>query len=85
VNEVEWARGLLLCNVWQSDLVAAVDPGTGQVSAWLDLAGLRSELNASAGDANGLAYDQTSGELFVTGKHWDKIFKINDWLGPEDR
>ncbi|MBN2141206.1 MAG: glutaminyl-peptide cyclotransferase [Desulfovibrionaceae bacterium] len=85
LNELEWARGLVLCNVWKSDLVAVVDPGTGQVSAWLDLAGLRSELNASAGDANGLAYDQTSGELFVTGKHWDKIFKIDEWLGPEDQ
>lgn len=77
VNELEFVNGLLWANIWMSDRVAVLDPGTGQVRAWLDLAPLRARLtNPAAEAANGLAFDPDSGRLYATGKFWDKLFVL---------
>jgi glutamine cyclotransferase len=77
VNELEFVNGLLWANIWMSDRVAVLDPGTGRVRAWLDLTPLRARLtNPTAEAANGLAFDPGSGRLYATGKFWDKLFVL---------
>ncbi|WP_449242837.1 glutaminyl-peptide cyclotransferase [Desulfovibrio sp.] len=77
LNELEAAGGVLWANVWWEDRVAAIDPESGEVRAWLDLAPLRARLeNPGAESANGLAADPESGRLYVTGKYWDKVFVL---------
>lgn len=56
LNELEWAGGWLLANVWQEDKIAVIRPATGQVALWLDLSALRRELPQGAETANGIAY-----------------------------
>lgn len=78
LNELEWVKGEVLANVWQTDLIARIDPASGDVKAWIDLTGLRRLAGASGPDdvLNGIAYDMRGDRLFVTGKNWPKLFEI---------
>jgi glutaminyl-peptide cyclotransferase len=78
LNELEYVRGAIYANIWQTDRVACIDGGTGQVSAWLDLSGLLSERDRTPETdvLNGIAYDEAGDRLFVTGKRWPKLFEI---------
>jgi len=78
LNELEWMRGEILANIWQTNQIARIDPGTGQVRGWIDLTALRPpSLYADTTDVlNGIAYDSTHDRLFVTGKLWPTLFEI---------
>jgi glutamine cyclotransferase len=77
LNELEYVNGEVWANVWQTDLVARVDPQTGRVLSWVDLSGLLTpEERANADVLNGIAYDSAGDRLFVTGKLWPKLFEI---------
>jgi glutaminyl-peptide cyclotransferase len=77
LNELEWVRGEILANVWHTRLVARIDPRSGEVLGYLDLAGLpephHDDLEAVL---NGIAYDEKSDRLFVTGKLWSSVFEV---------
>lgn len=87
LNELEYARGVLFANIWHSDSIAAVDPGSGRVLGWLDFAALKRGFAKPAGwDSaehvlNGIAFDPASGHLFVTGKCWPVLYEIalDEW------
>lgn len=89
LNELEFVGGKVLANIWKSDRIAVINPASGNVTAWIDLASLRPLLAQSAGTANGIAYDNDEGRLFVTGKNWDKLFEITVdtmlWRHPVDK
>ena len=79
INEVEWVKGQIYANVWQTDRIARIDPKTGHVVGWIDLKGLMdtSRLGDLSNDVlNGIAYDAAHDRLFVTGKHWPSVFEI---------
>jgi len=81
VNELEWVKGEIYANVWQTDRIARIDPKTGKVVGWIDLTGLLSPSDIAqqphAVDVlNGIAYDAKQDRLFVTGKFWPKLFEI---------
>ena len=77
LNELEYVRGEILANVWQTELIARISPTTGKVLGWIDLTGLLSQAEMQGVDVlNGIAYDVKQDRLFVTGKLWPKIFEI---------
>ena len=77
LNELEYVKGEIFANVWQSHRIARIAPKTGRVIAWLDLEGLLTPREAQQADVlNGIAYDATGDRLFVTGKLWPKLFEI---------
>ncbi len=78
LNELEWIKGELWSNVWQSDRVARIDPNTGNVVGWIDLSGILSAMDRSGKEdvLNGIAYDAGKDRYFVTGKLWSKLFEI---------
>jgi len=79
INELEWVKGEIYANVWQTNRIARIDPKTGHVVGWIDLTGLldTSRLGNPIDDVlNGIAYDAAKDRLFVTGKHWPKLFEI---------
>ena len=81
VNELEWVKGQIYANIWETDRIARIDPATGRVVGWIDLAGLLSPNERLAGPEgtdvlNGIAYDAKGNRLFVTGKRWPKLFEI---------
>jgi glutamine cyclotransferase len=78
LNELEYIRGEIYANVWQTDRIARISPRTGQVVGWIELGGLlaRRDLTRPVDVLNGIAYDPKRGRLFVTGKWWPKVFEI---------
>jgi glutamine cyclotransferase len=74
LNELEYIQGEIYANVWQTDRIARIDPVTGRVVGWIDLAGLKPE--GARNVLNGIAYDAAGDRLFVTGKYWPKLFEI---------
>lgn len=77
LNELEWVKGEVFANVWLTDRIAIIEPQSGRVSAWLDLAGIRGPVRAASDDVlNGIAYDAARDRLFVTGKLWPRIYEI---------
>jgi glutaminyl-peptide cyclotransferase len=78
LNELEWVKGEILANVWQTNRIARIDPATGAVKGWIDLSGLPEAQHPADQDAvlNGIAYDAARGRLFVTGKDWPHLYEI---------
>jgi len=78
LNELEYVRGEIYANVWQTDRIARIDPATGQVKGWIDLSGLVAGIPGRQDDdvLNGIAYDEARDRLFVTGKNWPQLFEI---------
>jgi glutamine cyclotransferase len=77
LNELEYYKGDVLANIWQDDRIARISLATGQVVAWIDLAGILPAGDREGIDVlNGIAYDSKGDRLFVTGKWWPKLFEI---------
>lgn len=79
LNELEWVDGEIYANVWLTDRIARIDPASGHVVGWIDLAGLFdiSTLPNPGDDVlNGIAWDAKGKRLFVTGKSWPQLFEI---------
>jgi glutaminyl-peptide cyclotransferase len=78
LNELEYIKGEIYANIWHADRIARIDPRTGAVIGWIELTGLLATGEVSDEEAvlNGIAYDETNGRLFVTGKLWLKVFEI---------
>lgn len=76
LNELEYVGGKVLANVWLTDRIAVIDPGSGQVTGWIDLTGLGPPSQMTNAVLNGIAYDGQTDRLFVTGKLWPVLFEI---------
>jgi glutamine cyclotransferase len=79
LNELEYVKGEIYANIWQTDQIARIDPKTGRVLGWIDLSGLLSpaeRAKAPVDVLNGIAYDSKRDRLFVTGKLWPELFEI---------
>lgn len=78
INELEFIDGNIYANVWITNKIAVISPQSGKVLYWIDLRGLlKKESNTQRVDVmNGIAYDNVSKRIFVTGKLWPKIFEI---------
>ena len=78
INELEYIQGEIYANIWHANRIARIDPQTGRVVGWIDLTGLLApgEVHDQEAVLNGIAYDETNGRLFVTGKLWPKLFEI---------
>lgn len=78
LNELEWVNGEIWANVWQSNLIARIDPQTGHVVGMVNLSGLLSEDDRlrDTDVLNGIAVDPLTGAIWVTGKRWPWLFEI---------
>ena len=76
LNELEYIDGRVYANIWHENKIAIIDPETGQVTGWINLEGLKAAEHPTANVLNGIAYDQNSMRLFVTGKLWSNLYEI---------
>ena len=53
-----------------------IDPATGKVRAWLNMARLRQRLSVPGDVFNGIARDPVTDHMVVTGKLWPQLFVI---------
>jgi glutamine cyclotransferase len=79
LNELELVDGSICANVYPTDRVACVDPRSGRVRYWIDLAGLLPQ-SLRPGDeeavVNGIAWGGHPGRILVTGKLWPRLYEI---------
>ena len=79
LNELEWVRGEIFANLWQTNWLVRINPDSGQVVGLIDLAGLLRPSEQIPGQTdvlNGIAYDARDDRLYVTGKNWPKLLEI---------
>ncbi|NVK09266.1 MAG: glutaminyl-peptide cyclotransferase [Tenacibaculum sp.] len=82
LNEIELINGKIYANKWQQNSIVIINPETGVVEGVANLNGLRDivakdqTLEPQDDVLNGIAYDAENNRLFVTGKHWGKLFEI---------
>lgn len=79
INELEYVHGEILANIWQTALIARIDPQSGRVKGMIDVNALWVRAGTSgSSDAvpNGIAYDKRTNRLYVTGKNWPYLFEI---------
>lgn len=78
VNELEWVEGKIYANVYQQGSIAIIDPKNGAVEGVIDLTDLKSKVtqHPQLDVLNGIAYKGEPNILYITGKNWDKLFKI---------
>jgi len=78
LNELEYIKGEIWANIWMTDLIARIDPSSGKVLAYINLKDLlpKADRDAETDVLNGIAYDSSTGRIFVTGKKWPKLFEI---------
>jgi glutamine cyclotransferase len=78
LNELEYIKGRIYANVYQSDKIVIINPHTGVVEAEVNFSGLlsNSDKHSNIDVFNGIAWDEKTQRLFVTGKNWPKLFQV---------
>lgn len=78
INELENINNEIWANIWQTNLIARINPETGKVISYIDLSSLYNEINPTEtlDVLNGIAYDAQNNEIYVTGKNWPLIFVV---------
>jgi len=79
LNELEYIAGFIYANVWQTNYIVKIDASNGNVAGLIDLAEFvneAQEIYPGSRELNGIAHDPGSGNIFITGKCWPKIYEI---------
>ncbi len=78
LNELEWVDGQIWANIYQTDRIVIIDPESGEVTASIDLSGLlaAADRKPNTDVLNGIARDPQSGDIWVTGKRWPWLYRI---------
>jgi len=78
LNELEWIDGRIWANIWRSDRVVIIDPESGRVTGSVDLRGLlpAAERRPETDVLNGIARNPATGGIWVTGKRWPWLYRI---------
>ncbi|MCZ2458897.1 MAG: glutaminyl-peptide cyclotransferase [Chitinophagales bacterium] len=79
LNELEYIDGFVYANQWQYPYILKIDPASGKVVAKADLNDMWNRVKAKDPEAdvpNGIAYDQATKKIYVTGKLWPNLYEI---------
>jgi glutaminyl-peptide cyclotransferase len=76
LNELEWIDGEIYANIWQTGLIARIDPATGKVKSFLDVSALGPHSDDPDAVPNGIAWDGAGKRMFVTGKLWPQLYEV---------
>lgn len=79
LNELEWVKGEIWANIWQKGTIVRIDPQSGKLLGRIELDSIVKQEQADNDEAdvlNGIAYDEATDRLFVTGKLWKRLFEI---------
>ena len=78
LNELEWIDGRIWANVYTTDIILIINPGSGEVEATVDCSGLLPDsLRKPDTDVlNGIAHNPVTGKTYLTGKYWPRLYEI---------
>jgi len=79
LNEIEYIDGFIYANQWQYPYILKIDPVTGKVVAKYDMTDMWKRVKAldpNADVPNGIAYNEVTKKIYVTGKYWPELYEI---------
>lgn len=78
INEMEYIDGKIYANIWMTDDIIVINPENGKVTGVLNLKKISAENVREPGNdvANGIAYNAGTGNLYVTGKNWKRLYEL---------
>lgn len=78
LNELEYIDGEIYANLWGADLIARIDPATGQSTGVIDCTNLFPAAQRSTPEQvlNGIAWHPETKRLLITGKWWPEVFEV---------
>lgn len=77
LNELEYVNGCVFSNIWQTNRIVQIDAASGKVVAYLNMERiLPPSIDPKENVLNGIAYNPQEKALFVTGKNWPTLLKI---------
>ena len=83
INELEFYHGHLLANLWGSNRIAVIDWNQGRVERFIDFSYLQKLVKLPSDSysrtnavLNGIAYDEETNALYLTGKLWNRMFRV---------
>jgi glutamine cyclotransferase len=78
LNELEFAEGSILANVWYTNTLVKIDPVSGEIVGKADLALLYppAERTKLADCLNGIALNRSDNTLLLTGKLWPNYYSV---------
>ncbi len=79
INELEYINGYIYANVHHTPYIVLICPETGKVVDKIDLFKILKKhfiWSDYEEPANGIAYDFSTGIMYVTGKYWPKIYML---------
>lgn len=80
LNELEWipdGGGVVLANIWFSDLIVAIDPVSGYVLHTYDFKKLHPKRKPNEDVFNGIAFNETDRTLILYGKQWTRSYVVD--------
>ena len=79
LNELEYINGKIWANIYLKDEIVIIEPSTGEVEGVIDCRGLlpKDRRTERTDVLNGIAYRSETDEVFITGKYWPAMYKIN--------
>ena len=80
LNELECVEDLVISNVWQTEQLLVIDPESGRVVGAIDARPLVDDVRRSSAASdidvlNGVAFDESTGTLWMTGKLWPRLYR----------
>jgi len=83
INELEYINGYIWANVWLSNNILVIDKDSGEVVKVIDFSNLYSSNNTTNDDVlNGIAYNEITNRLYITGKRWNTLFEFELKITP---
>lgn len=77
INELEFVKEYIFANIWYEDRIAVINKDTGKVIYWIDIKNISKNFKDKEENVlNGIAFNEKSNTLFITGKKWNKVFEI---------
>ncbi len=86
LNELEYVNGFVYSNIYETDNIIKINPETGNVVGKIDCSNILaksgmsynpSEYSETTGYVlNGIAYDSSKNNFYITGKQWPALFEI---------
>ena len=79
LNELEYIDGYIYANQWNASYIFKIDPADGKIIATANLVKEEEAVIAmypQAGVLNGIAYDETTKKIYITGKNWPALYEI---------
>jgi len=79
LNELEYVNGYIFANVYETPIIAKIDPASGKVVGRINLSVQVEEIRRmfpNTAELNGIAFDKNSNAMLVTGKNWPRTYLI---------